>query len=236
MNCTTAEPTTASSLRLALAASLGLVLFTASPARAADEQQLINDAQATVERFRMEATQYPDLPKQLSRARAVLVFPHIYKAGFIIGGEGGRGVLLAHRGNDWSTPAFYSMASASIGLQAGAQAAETMLLVFSDDALNRLLSNKVKLGADIGVAVIGVGGGVEGSTTTNMGADIIAYSRAKGLYGGLTLEGAIVAPDEDSNQIYYGRKVSAPEIVNEGRVTNGAADGLRSSVRNAGRI
>ncbi len=235
MTSTAIQSAVTRGLRPGLAAAFGLVLTVATPATAADEQVLVNDAKITVERFHADAAQYPDLSKQLARARAVIVFPHIYKAGFIVGGEGGRGVLLARRGSEWSTPAFYSMASASVGLQIGAQSAETMLIVFSDDALTRLLSNRVKLGADIGIAVIGIGAGMEGATTTNMGADIVAYSRAKGLYGGLSFEGAMVAPDDDANQLYYGRKASTLEIVNEGRVSNSAADGLRTSLRGAAR-
>lgn len=198
------------------------------------QQQMVDDAADTIARFAGESA-HPDFAKQMQGAVGVLIVPKLIKAGFIIGGEGGGGVLLARDSTaaGWSSPAFYSLASASIGLQAGAQSSETVFVIRSRTALERLMADKIKLGADAGLAVVTVGAGVEGSTTTAAGADILAFSHSKGLYGGLSFEGSVVNPDEEANRSYYGKPVTARQILLDGAASNAGATRLRARLNSA---
>jgi lipid-binding SYLF domain-containing protein len=195
------------------------------------EQNLLNDAKATVTDFRADE-EFADFEAQLAKAKAVLVVPSLTKASFIIGGEGGRGVLLARDGSDmgWSYPAFYRVTAGSVGLQIGAQEAETVFMIMSDEALQKLMSDELKLGVDAGATLVDAGRGVEGSTTTNFGADIVAYARAEGLYLGASFEGAVVSPDETANQAYYGQAATPEAILEETTVQNAEADPLRAAL------
>jgi lipid-binding SYLF domain-containing protein len=131
----------------------------------------------------------------------------------------------------WSYPAFYRVTAGSVGLQIGAQEAETVFMIMSDEALQKLMSDELKLGVDAGAAVVDAGSGIEGSTTTNFGADILAYARAEGLYLGASFEGAVVSPDDDANQAYY-RQAATPEaIIEDTTVQNAEADPLRAALK-----
>ncbi len=176
--------------------------------------RLLEDARATLASFRSDP-QNRTIHEMLSRARAVVVFPSLVKGGFIVGVEGGRGVMFTRDGGarTWGQPVFMGLANASIGLQAGVQSAETILAVYSDRALEKLLTDKVKLGADVGVTVFGAGGGAEASTASNFSGDIAVISRAKGLYGGISVEGGVLAADDDANRDYYGRARTPREII-----------------------
>lgn len=189
---------------------------TSSPSAsgAADGRRLIEDARETLAEFKADPRNLT-IREMLSRARAVVVFPRLLKGGFIVGVEGGRGVMFARRPGSraWSEPVFMGMANASLGLQAGVQSAETVLVVYSDAALEKLLTDKVKLGADVSVAVISAGGGAERATGTGFTGDIAVISRAQGLYGGVSVEGGVVAPDDDVNRAYYGRPISPRETI-----------------------
>ena len=128
-----------------------------------------------------------------------MVSPRIWQAGFIVGGSGGNAVVLARGPQSWSGPAFYKLATGSIGLQAGAEAAEMVMLVMSDKALNSLLSTSFKLGGDVSVAAGPVGAGAGAPVA----ADMIIYTRTKGLYGGLNLSGMVVNQDHYINRIFH---------------------------------
>lgn len=188
----------------------------AAPASAASTEQmrLVEDARATLASFKSDP-QNRSIHDMLSRARAVVVFPRLIKGGFIVGAEGGRGVMFARNpsSRSWSEPVFMGMANASLGLQAGVQSAETVMVVYSDAALQKLLTDKVKLGADVSVAVIGAGGGAEAATGTGLTGDIAVISRTQGLYGGVSLEGGVLAPDEEAMRAYYGRALSPREAI-----------------------
>lgn len=195
-----------------------LALVGAGQARADERQDLVDRARWSVDSLRREANFGPNIDRLLPRARAVLIFPSLYRGGLIIGAEGGTGVMLSRsRNGDWSAPAFVTMGSGSFGLQVGFQSAEAMFIVMSDAALNKLLRNQFKFGADASVAVGPMGGGVEASSTTNLNADVYAYSRAAGLFGGGAIEGSMVQPREDWNRRYYGDGADLRAIVTDHR-------------------
>ncbi|HSR71739.1 MAG TPA: lipid-binding SYLF domain-containing protein, partial [Kiloniellales bacterium] len=151
--------------------------------------------------------------------------------GFIVGAEGGSGVLLV-RGSDgsWSPPAFYTLAAGSIGLQIGGQVSEVVFTLMNDGAVNAMLKNEVKLGADASVAIGPIGAGVEASTTTNLREDIIAFSRAVGLFAGGAFEGAKLISRENWNAEYYGAAASPKAIVVDRKFFNPQADKLRQAL------
>lgn len=219
---------------LALAAAMAVTLTLAPLAAfAQSEQQLaVDDARNTVEHFR---EQHNDIARQardlLRHARAVLIVPQLVKGGFIFGGQGGTGVLVA-RGpkGEWSDPAFYALGAGSFGLQIGVEVSRVMLIIMNEHALNAVLENKVKLGAEAGLAVATLGAGGEASTTTAAGADIVAIAESKGLFGGLAFEGGVMAPRHEWNDAYYGGKASARDIVIRRTVHNPGAAALRHAL------
>ncbi len=209
-----------------------LALGAPAPAAASSaEQQLIDQARIAVEQVRADPN-LPSFPALLSQAKAVLVVPELVKAGFIIGGEAGSGVLLVRgaEADDWSYPAFYTMAAGSIGFQIGAQVSKVMFLIMTDGGLEAVMSSNMTLGADASVAVGPVGAGIEAGTTFNAEADIYSFSLTKGLFGGLSFEGAVMVPDDEASEAYYGKSVTARSVVIHREVENPGADGLREAL------
>jgi len=195
-------------LKLLVAA---LALFWIAPAQAQTEQEaLVEKSRLTLEAMARDK----DLPilGYLKRAKAVLIVPQFLKAGFIIGGAGGSGVLVARGQQGWSDPAFMTMGAGSIGLQIGAEAQEVVLLVMTDKGLDAILKDNVKLGGDASIAVGPVGAGASAATTTNLDADVLSFARSKGLYGGVSFEGAVVANRHEWNEAYYGRKAAGADV------------------------
>ncbi len=217
----------------ALAGALALVSGAAVPAAqaASDQQEIVTKAQFTVERM-LGSPDLPTLKRWVSRSKAVLVVPSLLKAGFIIGGSGGDGVLLSHRPDGtWGPPAFYRVWSASIGAQIGVQDSQVMFVVMTQSGLDAVLSGKIKLGADASIAVGPEGAGVEGATTVAAGADIYSYALNRGAFAGVSFAGAFMQPLGDWNRAYYGRAISAHDIVLNGTVHNPNADGLRRALQ-----
>ncbi len=208
-----------------------LVVGWGAPAAASEEQRLIDKATFVVEELRGE-NKFSNLEPFFARAKGVVVIPELVKAGFIIGGEVGDGVLLVRDAEtgEWSNPAFYTLAAASIGLQIGAQVSQVMLLIMTDGGLEKIMSDTMTLGTDVSIAVGTVGGGVEAGTTLNVEADIYSFSHAKGLFGGISFEGAVLTPDEEAAESYYGKAVSSRAIVIDREVGNPGADGIRAAL------
>jgi len=208
-----------------------LVVGWGAPAAASEEQRLIDKATLAVEELRGK-NNFSNLKPYFAQAKAVIIFPELVKAGFILGGEVGDGVLLVRDSDsgEWSYPAFYTLAAASIGLQIGAQVSQVMLLIMTDGGMDKVMSDKLTLGADVSVAAGTVGGGVEAATTLNIDADIYSFSLAKGLFGGISLEGAVLVPDEEAAEAYYGKAVSSRAIVIHREVSNPGADGIRAAL------
>jgi lipid-binding SYLF domain-containing protein len=192
-----------------------MLLSLARPASADGRQktgQLVEKAQMTLQSFKDDSNMgaFRDLLKD---ARGALIFPQLLKGAFVFGASGGSGVLLVRGGDEgqWIGPAFYTLGSGSFGFQIGGEASEVVLLVMTDRGVTSLMSNSLKLGGEIGVAVGPVGGGVAASTA-NLSADILTFSRSKGLYGGIALDGAVVATRAGLNETYYGSRVTPTDI------------------------
>jgi lipid-binding SYLF domain-containing protein len=208
-----------------LAAISVALLLLAWPARGGDLDDLVSDARSALLDFSVDPA-LGGFRETAKRARAMLVIPRLRKGGLLFGGSGGSGVLLARdQGGAWSYPAFYTMSSVTFGAQIGGEVAQTILVVMSDRGLDSLLASSVKLGTALEVAA-----GPVGTGTSAANADILAYSRNKGLFGGATLEGAWVTEREGWNQEYYGQSVRSVEILRDRKVSNVRADPLREVV------
>jgi lipid-binding SYLF domain-containing protein len=221
---------------LSLAAASLVLLFVAAcaqtkPARV-EAEALVDRARWTLETFKHSTEQIDDKFRQhLADARGVVIFPAAFKGAFVFGAEGGSGVLLARDASgEWGYPAFYTMGSGSFGLQAGAQSSEIILVLRSDKAVRAVVYHQGKLGADLELTLANIGAGVEGSTTSNFGADVVGYAHSAGVYGGLSLEGAALVRRNDLNQAYYGQGATPQAIVFKRQFTNAHADVLRSAL------
>lgn len=192
------------------------------------QQELIDKATTTF-RSMMADPNMTWLKSHIQSAKGIFILPMYMKGAFIFGADGGTGVLLGrdNRTGQWSYPAFYGMGSISFGLQAGAQASEIVLLVMTDKGMDALLSTSFKLGADASVAAGPVGAGAKAQTT-----DILAFARTSGLFGGISIEGAVISSRDSWNQKYYGRDVRPVDIIIRRNVSNPGADRLRKLVAN----
>jgi len=193
----------------------------ATPATQSEQQALVDSAQTTLNNFMRD----PDMDwmqKHLGQAKGVLVAPSVVKAGFIFGGSGGRAVLFARdaKSGAWGGPAFYNVGAASVGFQAGVSVSETVTLVMTEKGLNSLMAPSFKLGGDASIAAGPVGAGANADITS----DFVAFSRAKGVYGGLNLEGSVINVADDWNNAYYGRSVTPVDIVITAKARNPQAD------------
>lgn len=220
-------------LAILLAAMVGGCANTAPLNVQADA--LVDKARWTVENFKTRENDEPAkvFRKLMPSAHAVVILPQVLKAGFVIGGEGGNGVMLVRDAGatTWGYPAFYTLAGGSFGLQIGAQTSDMVIIVRSPAALKSLLEHQGQVGADVGVAVGTIGGGVEGATTTNLGADIVVVSLSKGLFGGLSVKGGVLARRNDLNEVFYGAGATPEAILMERRFANRKADALRGALK-----
>ena len=179
-----------------------------------DEEKRVTESMAVLETL----VRAPDqgIPDHiLTRAEAIVVIPSLVKGGFIIGAQHGRGIMSVRdrETNKWSAPAFVALTGGSIGWQIGVQAVDLVLLVMNRDGMKDLLDNEFKVGANASVAAGPVGRQGEASTDASLSAQILAYSRAKGLFAGLSLEGASLRIDRDANEDFYNKALSKDEIV-----------------------
>ena len=215
-----------------------LLSFSAIPAKAddpatAEAQELVNKARLSFESLLRD----PNMTwfrEHLKDAKGILIVPQLLKAAFFVGGSGGSGVLIAHdeKSGEWSEPAFYTVGSGSFGLQFGAEASEVVLLIMTQRGVEALLTSTLKLGGDASVAIGPVGGGVQGATA-NLSADILSFARSKGLFAGISLEGAVVAARDDWNNAYYGKVVRPLDILMNRSVSNSHSAELRATIAKA---
>jgi SH3 domain-containing YSC84-like protein 1 len=158
----------------------------------------------------------------LDKAECVVVYPSVKKAGFIVGGEYGRGAITCRTGENlqgaWSAPAMFALEGGSVGFQIGGEATDFVLLVMNDKGAESVLSSKVKLGADASAAAGPVGRTTSAETDIVLKAEILSWSRARGVFGGVSLEGSTMRSDNGANKSLYGKELSAKEIVREGKV------------------
>lgn len=203
-----------SALSLAVAAvpsGAGVRAQAAAPAQPA-QLAIIDGARKTLTDLRHDKA-FGNAARLMRQARAVMIVPKLLKGGFIVGGEGGEGVLMVHGRDGWSDPAFYAIGAASFGLQAGVQQSEMILLVMTQRGLDGLLRDEFKIGAQAGIAVATLGSGVEGAIGGASPPDIVVWSSSTGLYGGLTVDGSIIRAQPDSDAAFYGRRVTSREVL-----------------------
>ena len=214
------------SLRLAAVAMVLGIAATAVPLFAqSDQQKEVDEALKTWNNFQAD----PNLTwfrEHEHEAVGFLIAAKVVKAGFIFGGSGGRAVLVAKGEKGWAGPAFYTMGTASAGFQAGVDVSEIVTLVMNKKALDSLMAGSVKAGADMSVAAgpVGTGAGAKPNS------DFLVYSRAKGLFGGVNVNGTSIKPTEDWNKDYYGKLVSPIEIILRKAVHNPGGDALVKAV------
>jgi len=158
----------------------------------------------------------------LDKSECVVVFPSVKKAAFVVGASYGRGVITCRSGQDlrgpWSAPAMFALEGGSVGFQIGGQATDFVLLVMNESGANSVMSSKVKLGADASIAAGPVGRTTSAETDVVMKAEILSWSRARGIFAGISLAGSTLRSDNGANKAVYGKELTAKEIVREGKV------------------
>jgi lipid-binding SYLF domain-containing protein len=192
-------------------ASVSADLSTAEKKRVAEAAQVLKEIHAVPDK---------DIPQDLwDKAACVLVVPGLKKAAFVFGGEYGKGLMSCRRGGSWSAPIFMHVGKGSWGLQIGAQSIDLVLLVMNDGGMQKLLGNKVTLGAEASIAGGPVGRDARAATDAQMKAEILSYSRTQGLFAGINLSGGVVKPDEDDNADLYGSNATAADVVTGTKMT-----------------
>lgn len=218
---------------LGLAALAVTILPMRQAVASSEQQQLVDKAKLTVEAMTNQS-EMQQFRKLLAVAKGVVVFPNFLKAGFIVGGAGGTGVLLGRNDQgSWSSPAFYAMGQASVGLQIGAEAKELVLVIMTDKGLDAIIENQVKLGGDLSAAVGPMGKNIGASSTTNMDVDVFSFAKTAGLFIGASVEGSVLDAKDDWQAAYYGKAVTARNIVVLRSVDNSEANALKEALKTA---
>jgi len=214
----------------ALALGSACIGFSARASDASDAKELVDKATLTVGVLTADKD-FATLGPALGKAKGVLVFPEVLKAGFVLGGSGGSGVLLVRDANtgDWGGPAFYTMGSASLGFQAGASSAEMVMVINTQKAIDSLYTNKLKLGGDVSVALGPKGAAAGGSAS----ADFIIYAKAKGAFAGIAVDGSVLDVRQKLNAGFYGKPVTPVEILVKGEASNPEAANLKAALKQA---
>ncbi len=208
-----------------LAMGMPLVPVWADDAR--DAQHLVERAKYTIESFQDDPNM-GEFRNVLRQAKAVLILPQVIRLGFLFGGSGGSGVMMAPDGKGgWNGPAFYNLGGISFGALAGGEVAEVVVMAMSDRGLNAMLKTSFKLGADASLTLGPFGAGVA-AATSNLSVDLVAFQRGKGLYAGLAIDGAVVDTRDTLNRLYYGQEVTPTDILFVGEPKNPQAAGLAS--------
>jgi lipid-binding SYLF domain-containing protein len=190
-----------------------------------DEEQKENDRIQNAGTVLTEILDVPDnIPQDLlDKARCVIVFPSVIKAAFIVGGSYGRGVMVCRTHKEytgaWGAPAMMALEGGSFGLQIGGQATDFVILVMNNRGADSVLHSKVKLGADASVAAGPKGRDAEADTDATLRAEMLSYSRSRGAFAGISLEGSTLRPDGDANKRLYGKNISAEDIIEESRLS-----------------
>lgn len=209
-----------------------IVIFTTFSAYAFGQKKAGSDLKQAVERVddatkamsQIIGMRDRSIPRDLlKKAKAVVVFPGAIKGAFIVGGQGGKGVAVRRVGNGWSAPAFLNMAGGSIGLQIGGSKTDYVLLVMNDKGLKNLLADKFEIGGEGSAAAGPVGRTAAASTNVTLDAEILTYSRSKGLFAGVSLKGIVISSDQDLNTAIYEK--TAKQILGEPPVLSSAAPG-----------
>ena len=214
---------------MAAAAFLMLAPLASVKAKAADDARDENDRLRNSGVILHEILNIPDdIPQDLlDKARCVVVMPSVLKAAFIVGGSYGRGTMVCRTGADhrgpWGAPAMYALEGGSVGFQIGGAATDFVFLVMNDHGAESLMHSKVKLGADASIAAGPVGRAASADTDAYLRAEILSYSRSRGVFAGISLEGSTLRPDNDANRRLYGKSIATQDIVYGSEVTAPAA-------------
>lgn len=218
-------------LPLMAAVLFGTVVAVSAPALAADfaeQQQLVDKAKMTVEAFISDPSVGPVIREMKGETRALFIVPQFLRGAFVFGGAGGSGVLIVRdeKTKKWSEPAFYTIGSASFGLQIGGDVSEMIFVVRNQKGLEEFYRTDFKLGADVSMAVGPVG---EGASVKGMTADLVAYAKKKGAFVGMAVDGSVIAVSDDSNAAYYGKPVRPTDIIVKQSVSNPKSGELRNA-------
>jgi len=211
-------------MTVALASALALIPLSSSISFGKDKDEKENDRLQNAGTVLKEIMDVPDnIPQDLvDKSRCVIVFPSVVKAAFVVGGSYGRGAMVCRTGTDftgpWGAPAMMALEAGSVGFQIGGQATDFVILVMNNRGVDSLLHSKVKLGADISVAAGPKGRDAQASTDVTLRAEMLSYSRARGAFAGVSLEGSTLRPDDDANRRLYGRDTTASHIITEGKI------------------
>lgn len=213
------------------------ILLFAGLTNAADykrQQELVDKARITIDSF-ISDKNLEWFRDNVKDAKGLLIIPELMKGGFVIGGSGGRGVLLVKDEvtGDWSNPAFYSIGSVSLGLQIGGKISEVVMMVMTEKGLQSLYASSFKLGGDMSVAAGPIGATAEGATAPSLNVDYLSFAKSKGAFAGVSLDGAVVKTSDEWNSAYYGTPVKPSDILVSRSVTNVDADYLRHAVTKA---
>jgi SH3 domain-containing YSC84-like protein 1 len=222
--------------RTLFAGLLSVVVLLANMAWATAKEDSVERLQKSADVLK-EIMGAPDkgIPEEvLNDAKCIVVVPHLIKAGFIVGGKHGRGVASCRTATAWSAPAFISVGGGSGGLQIGAEGVDLVMLVMNDKGLQHLLSSKFQLSGEGSAAAGPVGRHASAGTDWKMNAELLTYSRSKGAFAGLTLEGAVVEQDADSTTAIYGRDVPFRKVLTGGVTPPSAAAPFMAAVAMAG--
>ena len=208
--------------KLVAATAVAGLIAMAAPALA-DEQEMVDESTVVLQQFLRDGA----VQRTLSRARGLMIIPDYVKAGFIIGGAGGDGVLLVRQADgSWSYPAFYEFGGGSVGFQIGASESEILMLFITNDSLDEVIDEKLTLGGSAG-ATIATASGQESASVNDDNVDIVTYVRANGAFIGATIEGGSIEYEDDENEDYYGRNASARGILIDNAFSNPGAERLR---------
>ena len=207
-------------MKRSILAVLGILTLVA-PAfgKGEDKQKREQDRLQNADLVMQEILKVPDnIPQDLlDKARCVIVMPSVLKAAFVVGGSYGRGTMVCRTGKDfsgsWGAPAMYALEGGSFGFQIGGEATDFVFLVMNNRGANSLLHSEVRLGADVSAAAGPIGRSASADTDAYMRSEILSYSRARGVFAGVSLEGSTLRPDNDANRNLYGRSISAAEII-----------------------
>lgn len=226
------HPSVTTRLRLMAAILLGsMVAVNAIPALAADsmeQQQLVDKAKMTIEAFAADPGVGPATRELKSETKALFIVPQFIRGAFVFGGAGGSGVLIVRdeKTKKWSEPSFYTIGSASFGLQIGGDVSEMIFVVRNQKGMEEFYRTDFKLGADVSMAVGPAG---EGASVKGITADVVAYAKKKGAFVGMAVDGSIIAVSDDSNAAYYGKPVRPTDIIVKQSVSNLKSADLRNA-------
>ena len=209
-------------------------IFQTHETRANDPQKLIEDSAALAKSL-LTDPKWATYRAHFKQAKGIILAPDVIRVGLVVGGSGGQCIIVARKKSTegWSSPSFCAIGEATIGLQIGFEKLEVMLLIMNDNALARIASGTATLGGEAGMSVGLIGSTIESATTPTIDFDVelLAFARGQGLYGGVTLDGGYIGPDNTYNHAYYGQKIAAEEILFQHRVNSPHANMLRDALR-----